>query len=168
MAYSTAKLVARLKKRPLRARFSAYPLIVELYEEDPALLPPMATIVAGEDPMNSGGGLISTLSLVWLAGTEATPPQLLYRNQGWESPLRKGGTYYESALLELQLMLRALPDYSSDMQLEDYTVPGVLFLSSRMGFALASQIGSLELSPASGKQLLTPLAKSLGPGGAPK
>lgn len=168
MAYSTAKLIARLKKRPLRARFSAAPLIVELYEEDPTLLPPMTTIEDDEDPMCAGGGLVSVLSLVWLAGSEGVAPQLLYRNQGWESPLRKGGTYYESALLELQLMLRALPDYASDMRLEDYTVEGVLFLSSRMGFALAGQVGALELSPASGKQLLTPLAKSLGPGGAPK
>jgi hypothetical protein len=157
MSFSVKELLDRLPDLPLLATFKAGPLLVQLYEEDARQLPAMVRIPEGADPREAGGGLQGVLSLIWLDATAKKPAELLYRTQGWCSPPRPGFTYYEAALLELQLMLQVEKEIPLDESHADYTVAGLLYLDSRMGRELADHVRVLELRPGGGGDLFTRL-----------
>lgn len=154
MPFSVQKLLDRLPERPLRGAFLAGPLEIELYEEDPRELEPIISIEEDEDPSCAGGGLDSQLTLVWLRAQDGEPRRLLARSQGWSSPLLSADNAYQGGLLELQLFLRTIEfGQEEEVNYEDYTVDGMVFLQSRMGQRLRSDVAVLRLEPGGGGDL---------------
>jgi hypothetical protein len=132
--FSVQALEARLPELALRARFAAPPLEVALYDEDPRLL---------LDIPAAAGALRPVLAVVWRQAQQGTAAELLYRSQGWDGG--PGHCTTESALLELQLMLRAIPDLIADETYSDYSVAGLVFLQGRLGQAVAEHATGLSL-----------------------
>lgn len=148
MAFSASQLTERLGERPRLGSFRAGPLLIEVYEEDASLLPSMYELEGDEFTYQA------LLSVLWLAPlTNPDEKKLLSFYQGWASPLSPGLSLYVSTLLDLQLMLRGVDGPEATLGFDDYSVEGLLFLSSRMGLALAEEVKKMEHREGSGGKL---------------
>lgn len=154
MSFSARQLSERLAERPLLARFMAGPVRVHVYEEDARLLVPMCSVEGDEDPRSGGGGLVAQLTVCWLVSSIAgKPEELLYYYQGWSQPLRPGLNHAQSALVDLQIMLRTVGQPEAAFGFDTYTSAGLLFVNSNMGVELAEQLARFDESSAEGREL---------------